>query len=185
MRFGEFLRTTVLASAGAASLLAAITVGRVATGDGSEFVGLVAVAWWVAAAGIGLWLGRGGDVSPAIGRLLADARTRRALPESNPARTLLNRLWPLLVMCLGAAAIGLALPQVSAIAAGFAIVWALGWRRQASAVKAVEDRDGARFYIEHTSPWRPIELMRTPGLRAVGAERDGTAEPVPSGPEGG
>jgi hypothetical protein len=169
VRFTEFLRSTVLVSAASASLLAAITVIRVAA-TGDDRVGVVAVCWWVAGAVIGLWLGRRPDASRQIATLLADARTGRTLPDINPARTLINRLWPLLVMCIVAAAVGIALPQVSAIAAGFAIISALTWRRQASAVTAIEDRDGARFFIEHTSPLRPIRLTRTPGFRSAAAE---------------
>ena len=52
-----------------------------------------------------------------------------------------------------------------AVAAGFAIIWALAWRRQASAVTAIEERDGAGFYVERTSPLQPIKLVRTPGFR--------------------
>jgi hypothetical protein len=96
-----------------------------------------------------------------------------SLPEVDPARTLLNRLWPLLVFTLGAAVVGLGLPQVPAIAAGFAIIWALGWRRQASAVTAIEERDGARFYVERTSPLKPIKLVRTPGFRSNLLELNG------------
>jgi hypothetical protein len=168
VRFSDFLRTTVLASAAAASLLAAVTIAGVASGRGGDRAGLVAVGWWIATALVGLWLGRRADASPPIATLLASARSRAALPEATPARTVLNRLWPLLVSCLGAAAIGVALPQVPAIAAGFAIIWALAWRRQSSAVRAIEDRDGVRFYIEPTSPLRPIRLVRTPGLRSLG-----------------
>ncbi len=181
MRFREFLRATVLVSGAAASLLAAVTVGGVATGRSDGVVGAVAAGWWVAAALIGVWVGRRADVSPPIARLLADARTRRSLPDVNPARTLVNRLWPLLVMCFGSAAVGVVLPQVSAIAAGFAIVWTLGWRRQSSAVQAIEDRDGAAFFIEPTSPLKPIRLVRTPGFRSVRTELDGRPEPTASG----
>lgn len=191
MRFREFLRTTVLVSGAAASLLAAVTVGSVAGGHGDGVVGEVAVGWWLAAGLIGVWVGRRAAVSPPIARLLADARTGRSLPEANPARTLVNRLWPLLVMCFGAAAIGVVLPQVSAIAAGFAIVWTLGWRRQSSAVQAIEDRDGAAFYVEPTSPWKPIRLVRTPGLRTPRpldghpeANGSGRPEPTASGRPG-
>jgi hypothetical protein len=179
VRFREFLRTTVLVSGAAASLLGAVTIASVAAGHGDGVVGEVAAGWWVAAGLIGVWVGRRAAVSPPIARLLADARSGRALPEANPTRTLLNRLWPLLVMSFGAAAVGIALPQVSAIAAGFAIVWTLGWRRQASAVQAIEDRDGAAFYIEHTSPLRPIQLVRTPGLRTL-QPLDGRPEPTAS-----
>jgi hypothetical protein len=33
-------------------------------------------------------------------------------------------------------------------------------------VTAIEERDGARFYIERTSPLKPIKLVRTPGFRS-------------------
>ena len=56
-------------------------------------------------------------------------------------------------------------PQIGGIAAGFAIIWALAWRRQEAAVAAIEERDGVRFYIDQTSPFRAIRLIRTPGLR--------------------
>ena len=49
---------------------------------------------------------------------------------------------------VGAGALAFAVPQVPAVATGFAIIWALAWRRQASAVTAIEERDGARFYVE-------------------------------------
>jgi hypothetical protein len=180
VRFTEFLRTTVIVCAAAASALAAVTVAAVAGGRGSDSVPVFGVAWWVIGGIIGLWLGRRGDTSPPIASLLASARSARTLPEVNPARTLLNRLWPLIVCTLGSAGIGIVVPQVPAIAAGFEIIWALAWRRQASAVTAIEDRDGARFYIERTSPLRPIRLMRTPGFRTDPLRFDG-AERSPSG----
>jgi hypothetical protein len=97
------------------------------------------------------------------------------LPELNPGRTLLNRLWPLLLSTLGAGALAFILPQVPAVATGFAIIWALGWRRQASAVTAIEERDGARFYVERTSPLQPIRLVRTPGFRSNLFELNGAS----------
>ena len=103
------------------------------------------------------------------------------LPEVNPGRVVLNRLWPLLVSTIGAGALAFVLPQVPAVATGFAIIWSLAWRRQASAVTAIEERDGARFYIERTSPMQPIKLVRTPGvpLQPVRAERRvATARPA-------
>jgi hypothetical protein len=60
------------------------------------------------------------------------------------------------------------------VAAGFAIIWALAWRRQASAVTAIEERDGVRFYVEPTSPLRPIRLVRTPGFRTNLYELNGS-----------
>jgi hypothetical protein len=38
-------------------------------------------------------------------------------------------------------------------------------------VAAIEERDGVRFYILHTSPFRPMALQRTPGFKALRPER--------------
>jgi hypothetical protein len=170
VRFPEFLRVTVLISAAAASVLAVVTVAG-AVGNSDHAVVIVSAVWWVAAAVIGVWLGRGGSASRPIASLLADARTQSSLPELNPGRIVLNRLWPLLVSMIGAGAVAFVVPQVPGVATGFAIIWALAWRQQSSAVIAIEERDGARFYIEPTSPLRPIKLVRTPGFRAYGFER--------------
>jgi hypothetical protein len=64
---------------------------------------------------------------------------------------------------------------VAGIATGFAIIWALAWRRQGSAVTAIEERDGARFYVDRTSPLKPIRLVRTPGFRSNLLELNGAA----------
>jgi hypothetical protein len=165
VRFSDFLRTTVLLSAGSASALAAVTVIGAAN-SGDDVVVFVALIWWVAAGFIGVALGRRAETSPPIASLLASARTQATLPEVNPARTLVNRLWPLLVFTLGSGVLGFFVAQVPAVAAGFAIIWALAWRRQASAVIAIEERDGARFYVERTSPLKAIRLVRTPGFRS-------------------
>lgn len=174
MRFADFLKTTVLISAAAASALAAVTVaGAVGTGD--DLVVPVAAGWWTIAALIGAWLGRRGETSPPIANLLANARMQSSLPEVNPGRTVLNRLWPLLVSTIGAGALAFTLPQVPAVATGFTIIWALAWRRQASAVTAIEERDGARFYVVRTSPFTPIQLIRTPGFRSNMFELNGAS----------
>jgi hypothetical protein len=179
VRFADFLRTTVLISAAAATALAAVTVaGAVSSGD--SLVVLVAAGWWIASALIGLWLGRRGETSPPIATLLAGARTQASLPEVNPSLTVLNRLWPLLLSTLAAGALGVILPQVPAIATGFAIIWSLAWRRQASAVTAIEERDGARFYIDRTSPLKPIRLVRTPGFRTNLRELNGASAGRPT-----
>ena len=135
MRFTDCLRTTVLISAGAATVLAAVTVAG-AAGNNDGLVVPVAAGWWVVAALTGIWLGRGSRASAPIAALLASARTQASLPEVNPGRIVLNRLWPLLVSTIGAGALAFVLPQVPAIAAGFAVIWALAWRRQASAESA-------------------------------------------------
>ena len=174
MRFSDFLKTTVLISAAAASALAAVTVaGAVGTGD--DLVVPIAAGWWVVAAIVGIAMGRRAETSPPIANLLASARMQASLPEVHPGRTVLNRLWPLLLSTIGAGALAFVLPQVAAVATGFAIIWALAWRRQASAVTAIEERDGARFYVVRTSPLRPIQLVRTPGFRSNLLELNGAS----------
>jgi hypothetical protein len=165
VRFVDFLKATVLLSAGSATVLGVLTVLRVATDDRPGLME-VAVGWWLLAALLGAWLGRRNAASPPIARLLAEARMQMSLPELRPGFTLINRLWPLLFSTIGAGVLGIFLPQVSAVAAGFAIIWALAWRRQEAAVSAIEDRDGFRFYVDRTAPFAPIRLIRTPGLRA-------------------
>ena len=164
MRFVDFLRATVLLSAGAASALALVTVLS-ARGRADATLVLVLAGWWALAALVGGWLGRRAETTPPIARLLASARATTSLPEQRPARMLLNRLWPLLLSTLLALALAVVAPQIPGIAAGFAMVWALAWRRQDGAVRAVEERDGVAFYVEPTSPLQAIRLMRTPGLR--------------------
>jgi hypothetical protein len=161
VRFGDLLRATVLLSAGAATLLAAVTVIGIAQDAQTGLIAFSA-AWWVAAAALGVALG--GRAEEGIRRLLAAARSQTMLPELNPGRTMLNRLWPLLVSTAGAGILGVWEPQVAAIAAGFAIVWATAWRRQEHAVAAIEERDGVRFYVDRTSPLAPMRLVRTPGF---------------------
>jgi hypothetical protein len=34
-------------------------------------------------------------------------------------------------------------------------------------VAAIEDRDGVRFYVERTSPFKPTQLVRTPWMRRI------------------
>lgn len=174
MRFNDFLKVTVLLSAAAATGLAALTLLS-ATRDGEQTVVFVAAVWWLVAAVIGIVIGRHAAVSPPIARLLADSRTTTTLPELGAGRVLANRLWPLLVPMLVAGALAFLFPPVPAVATGFAIIWALAWRRQESAVVAIEDRDGVAFYIERTSPLSPIRLVRTPGFRANFGQRQPSA----------
>jgi hypothetical protein len=171
VRFTDFLRATVMTSAGAATLLAIITVLSAGTQDADLLVVLISAAWWVAATAIGSTLGRRGETTPPIARLLADARFQTVLPELHPGRTLVNRLWPLLLCTVVAGGLAVLAPQVPGIACGFAIIWALAWRRQDEAVTAIEDRDGARFYVDRTSPFRAIRLVRTPGFKAEAPPR--------------
>lgn len=165
MRFVDFLRSTVMLSAAAASLLALLFVaGSGNTGAAAALV-LGIVGWWVLAAAAGLFLGRRAATSPPIARLLADAKSATMMPEHRPGLTILNRLWPLLALTIAAGAVAFFAPQVPGIGAGFAIIWALAWRRQDAAVQAIEERDGVTFYVERTAPHHPIKLVRTPGFR--------------------
>lgn len=171
MRFTDFLKATVMTSAAAATLLAAITVAAAGSNDDPLLVPFAA-GWWLLAAATGAVLGRRAQTSPPIARLLASARTTKALPDLRPGRVLLNRLWPLLLCTLAAGGLALLIPQVPAIATGFAIIWALSWRRQDAAVDAMEGRDGVRFYVERTSPLKPIQLVRAPGFKTRAWELD-------------
>ncbi len=131
---------------------------------------------WLLAAAAGLWLGRRMEPTPGIERLLAGARSTNTLPEVEPGAIVFNRLWPLAVFTILSGAAALFVPQVPAIAAGYAIGVALTWRKQAAGVQAVEDRDGVRFYFDRSSPFGAPKLLRTPGLRKV----EPVAQAVPS-----
>jgi hypothetical protein len=170
VRFVDFLRTTVLLTAAAATALATVTVLAAGAKSGDPLLP-IAVGWWVIAAVIGLRLGRRAQTNPPIARLLAGAKTSTSLPEHHPSAILLNRLWPLLLFTLLAGGLAFLAPQIPGIAAGFAIIFALAWRRQDAAVSAIEERDGASFYVVRTSPVRPIALVRTPGFKALRPER--------------
>jgi hypothetical protein len=169
VRFSDFLKTTVLLSAGVATALALITVLSILT-HSSSLLASLSVAWWALAAVIGLALGRGADANPPIARLLAGARATTMMPEHRPAAILLNRLWPLLAITVLAGGLAFLAPQIPGIGAGFAIIWALAWRHQHAAVTAIEERDGVRFYVMRTSPVEPIALQRTPGFKALRPE---------------
>lgn len=174
MRFADFLRTAVLLFGAAGTALAVVAIAG-ATGDDDTMALIVAVSWWALAAAGGLWLGRRLAPTPGIGRLLAGARTTNQLPDIEPASIIFNRLWPLGVFTLASGAVAFLIPQVPAIAAGYAIAVALTWRRQSAAVQAIEFRDGVRFYFDKASPFGAPRLLRTPGMRKV--------EPVPTGAE--
>jgi hypothetical protein len=170
LRFVDFLKATVMLSAGAATALALVATLAASTGSEGSIV-VFCAGWWLLAAVIGVWQGRRAQTSPPIARLLAAAKATTTLPEHRPGAILLNRLWPLLLFTLVAGGLGFLAPQIPGIGAGFAIIWALAWRRQDAAVSAIEERDGVRFYIMRTSPVRPMALERTPGFKAMHPER--------------
>ena len=67
---------------------------------------------------------------------------------------------------LVAGVLGIFFPGVAAIGAGYALLVALAWRTREAAVLGIEQRDGVKFYVVPNSALRPIELVRTPGLRS-------------------
>jgi hypothetical protein len=164
MRFVDLLRSTVLLSAASATLLGVVTIAG-ARADRDTTLVIFAAVWWVVAATTGVVVGRRAQVTPPIAHALRDARSITTLPELRPGLVLVNRLWPLIVSTIAAAVLGVVVPQVAAVATGFGLIWALAWRHQDAAVSAIEERDGATFYVERTSPVRPIQLVRAPGFR--------------------
>jgi hypothetical protein len=173
MRFVDFLRATVLLSAAAATTLGVLTLAS-ATRNGDNQVVLYSVIWWVLATFMGTFIGRRNEVNPPIARLLADAKAAAMMPDIRPGTTMANRLWPLLLCAVVAGGLAVVGPQIPGIATGFMLIWALAWRRQESAVTAIEERDGVSFFVERTSPVRPMQLIRLPGLRRERPTINGT-----------
>jgi hypothetical protein len=166
VRFIDFLRASVLLFAGGATALAIAAIGAASAAD-DTFLLAVAITWWVVSALIGLWLGRRPEATEGIRRMLASARATPSLPEQEPARVVVNRMWPLALFLALAGGIAFLVPQVPAIGAGYAEIMALAWRKQARAVTAIEDRDGVRFYVEKGSAFKPTQLVRTPWMRRI------------------
>jgi len=179
MLFRDFLRVAVMLFGGAGTALAVVAVAG-ASGEDSNLPIYVAGGWWAMSAVAGLWLGRRNAPTAQIGRLLAEARNTNALPEVEPGAIVFNRLWPLAAVTLAAGAVAFLLPQIPAIAAGYAIAVALTWRKQASAVEAIEGRDGVRFYFDRTPAFGAPRLLRTPGLRKIEPVGDGSRSAAPT-----
>jgi hypothetical protein len=166
VRFRDFLRVSVLIYAASATTLAVVSVVGATRADTNTLV-YVAAVWWCVAVLAGLWLGRRPETSEGIGTLLAEARTTNSLPQLEAAAILFNRLWPVALVTVLAGAIGFFVPQVPVVATGFFLLVALLWRRQSSAVAAIEGRDGVEFWFDRTSPFGAPKLLRLPGLRRV------------------
>jgi hypothetical protein len=179
--FTDLLRTTVLLAGAEATALGAITAisaGR--SGDTRTIT--VAAVWWGIAVVVGLYLGRPQRAADGVRDALAAARTATSLPRESPSRIALTRLWPIGVTAVIAGGLGLFYPGVAAIGAGYALLVALAWRTREGAVLGVEQRDGTRFYVEPTSAFSPLALVRTPGL---GRERTPAGHPPPPPPAAG
>jgi hypothetical protein len=165
MPYTDLLRITVFLTAAEATALGAITA--IAAGrDDDTLTVIVAGAWWLIALVLGLYLGRPAGAADGVRDALARARTATALPEDSPGKVAAGRLWPIGLTALIAGVLGVIYPGVAAIGAGYAFLVALTMRTREAAVLGIEQRDGVRFYVVPNSALRPIELVRTPGLRS-------------------
>jgi hypothetical protein len=181
MLFVDLLRMTVLLIGGSATALAAVSV--VAAHDsGNDTTLILAAAWWTLALAIGIVVGSSTRAAEAMSRALASARTATTLPEESPGRIALIRLWPIGAFALIVGGLAWLWPQVTVVGAGFALLNALAWRNRERAVTAIEERDGVRFYVEPSSAFVPVKLVRTPGL---GRDRMPAGHPPPPPPAAG
>ena len=176
MLFSELLRITVLLVAGVATALGALSV-LVIQNEDSTFAAIFGGGWWLVATIVGLGLGTSARAAEAISPALRAARTATSLPPDSDTRIAFMRLWPIGAFAIVCGVAGVLFPQIAAIGAGYALLIALLWRRREDAVRAIEDRDGVRFYVEPSSALEPIRLVRTPGLY-----RDRAPHPKPPPP---
>jgi len=163
--FTDLLRITVLLTGAEATALAAITAVSV-NRDNDAATLIVAAAWWLLALIVGLYLGRPSRAADALRDALARARTATSLPPETPSRIAISRLWPIALTAVLAGALGVFFPGVAAVGAGYALLVSLAWHSREGAVEAIEQRDGVKFYVVPNSALRPIQLVRTPGLRS-------------------
>jgi len=163
--YTDLLRLTVFLVGAEATALAAITAVAAGRENDATTI-LVAASWWLIALAIGLYLGRPERAAGGVRDALAQARTATSLPPETPARIALGRLWPIGLTALAAGVLGIFLPGVAAVGAGYALLVALAWRTREAAVLGIEQRDGVKFYVVPNSALRPIQLVRTPGLRS-------------------
>jgi hypothetical protein len=170
MPYTELLRFTVIVTAAEATILGAISAIAVGGNPGPTTV-IVALAWWAIAIILGFWMGRPDKAREDMHGPLALAKTATSLPSDSPAQIAIQRLWPIGVTAIIAGGLGLFFPGVAIIGTGYALMVSLGWHTREAAVQAIEERDGVRFFVVPTSALKPIQLVRTPGLRSdrVGA----------------
>jgi hypothetical protein len=165
MPYTELLRITVFLTGAEATALGAITAFAAGRENDTTTI-LVAAVWWTASLLIGLHLGRPSRAADGVREALARARTATSLPDQTPAMIAVARLWPIGVTAVAAGVLGILFPGVAAIGAGYALLVALAMRTREAAVLGIEHRDGVKFYVVPNSALRPVELVRTPGLRS-------------------
>jgi hypothetical protein len=165
MPYTDLLRLSVFITAAEATALGAITAVA-ANRDAETTIVLVAGAWWLVALAIGFWLSRPQRAADDVRDALARAKTAASLPDQSPARIAFTRLWPIALTAVAAGVLGIFFPGVAAVGAGYALIVSLAWHTREAAVLGIEQRDGVKFYVVPSHPLRPIELVRTPGLRS-------------------
>jgi hypothetical protein len=167
MPFSDLLRTTVFLTAAGATVLAVVAVAGIQREQNTTTL-LVAGAWWIVTAWIGMVLGVPDRAAESMRGPLAAARTigpaSRGVSLPSPGRIAFARLWPILAAVLVAGGVGVIFPEVAAIGSGYSLLVALGWRNREGAVLAVELRDGVRFLVEAGPAFRPVKLIRSPGF---------------------
>jgi hypothetical protein len=163
--YTDLLRVTVFMTGAEATALAAVTAVAV-NRDADTTTLFVALAWWTIALLLGIQLGRPARAVDGVRDALARARTATSLPDESPGRIAAGRLWPIAFTAVAAGGLGVVFPGVAAVGAGYALLVALAMRTREAAVLGVEHRDGVKFYVVPGSALRPIELVRTPGLRS-------------------
>lgn len=177
MLYSELLRITVFLFAGVATALGAVSVVLAHQEQPSILALAIVGGWWLLATALGLIYGSAARAAEALTPVLRSAKTQTSLPPESEGRIAFMRLWPIGAFALVCLAAGAFWPQVAAIGAGYAILIALAWRRREAAVQAIEDRDGVRFHVEPSGAFRPLKLVRTPGLY-----RDRSPNPKPPPP---
>jgi hypothetical protein len=165
MPYTDLLRLTVFVTGAEATALGAISAISVG-GEPGPTTAIVALAWWAIAIILGFWLGRPERAREDMRDPLAKAKMATSLPSESPARISAQRLWPIAVTAIVAGGLGLFFPGVAIIGTGYALIVSLAWHTREGAVQAIEERDGVRFYVVPGSTFKPIELIRTPGLRS-------------------
>jgi hypothetical protein len=165
MPYTDLLRATVFLTGAEATALGAISAISVG-GDPSGTTVIVALAWWAIALILGFWLGRPERAREDMREPLARAKMATSLPSQSPGRIAIQRLWPILLTAVVAGGLGLFFPGVAIIGTGYALIVSLAWHTREAAVQAIEERDGHRFFVVPGNALKPIELVRTPGLRS-------------------
>jgi hypothetical protein len=165
MPYTDLLRATVFLTGAEATVLGAISAIAVG-GEPSGTTIIVALAWWAIALILGFWLGRPERAREDMRDPLARAKMATSLPSESPARIAFQRLWPIAATAILAGGLGLFFPGVAIIGTGYALIVSLSWHTREAAVQAIEERDGVRFFVVPGSAFKPIHLVRTPGLRS-------------------